>query len=406
LTRAADAVVVGGGVVGCAVAYYASLRGLRVVLIDAPKRGRATSASAGGLWPLGETFGMGCGVIFFKAKLERGELPSDTLGPPPLPASFFEFTCRSNDMFPTLAEELRETSGIDVELDRTSLLYLMYDEGDVAFAESLEANLPNDPSPLEWLTPRALAEAEPEITREVEGAVRVRGEDQVNPYRLADALRAAARARCATVVPHTEVTGIHTEGNRVVAVETADAVFPCETVVNAAGAWAGQIGRMVGLNVPVEPVRGQIICSETLPPMLHACLSTSSGYLTQKRHGEIIVGSTTEETGFDVRVTPAAMRDLSASAIRAVPALARATVKRVWAGVRPGTPDELPILGRVDGLEGYLNACGHFRTGILTSPLTGKLLSELLVGESPSVPIEPFLLSRFDQPESLGNSIG
>jgi hydrogen cyanide synthase HcnC len=395
VTRAVDTVVVGGGVIGCSVAYYAARRGLRVVLIDSPKRGRATSASAGGLWPAGESLGIGCGVIFFKAMLKGGEMPTGTLGPPPLPASFFEFAVRSNAMFPTLTEELRETAGMDVEFDRTSLLFLMYDSGDVAFAESLKASFPDNLSRMDWLTPQELAKAEPAITREVEGAVRLHEEDQVNPYRLADALRAAAQAHGATVVPHTEVSRIRTEGNRVVAVETSDEVFPCGTVVNAAGAWAGQIGRMVDLDIPVEPVRGQMICSETLPPMLNACVSTSDGYLAQKRHGEIIVGSTTEETGFDVSVTPAAMRDLSAGAIRAVPALARVNVKRVWAGLRPGTPDELPILGSVEGLEGYLNACGHFRTGIVTSPMTGKLLAELLAGDPTSLPIEPFLQCRF-----------
>jgi hydrogen cyanide synthase HcnC len=394
MTRSADTVIIGGGVIGCSVAYYAARRGMSVALIDSPKRGRATSASAGGLWPLGESLGMGCGVIFFKAMLEKGELPRETPGPQPLPASFLELAVQSNAMFPSLVEELGESTGIDIEFDRTSLLFLMYDEGDVTFAESLKTDLPNDR--MDWLTPAALANAEPAITPELEGAIRLSGEDQVNPYRLADALRDAARALGATVIPHTDVVGVRTEGSRVVAVETSDQVIPCGTVVNAAGAWAGQIGNMVGLEVPVAPVRGQMLCSETLPPMLNACISTSSGYLAQKRHGEIIVGSTTEETGFDVQVTPTAMRDLSAGAIRAVPAMAQATVKRVWAGVRPGTPDELPILGPVDELEGYLNACGHFRTGIVTSPLTGKLLSELLSGESTTLPIEPFLLSRFE----------
>src|SRR5205809_2838424 len=89
------------------------------------------------------------------------------------------------------------------------------------------------------------------------------------------------------------------------------------------------------------------------------------------------------------------MRTLSAGAVRAVPALERAAVKRVWAGLRPGTPDELPILGPVDGLDGYLNACGHFRTGILNAPLTGRIIAELAAGAAPGYQIEPFLLSRF-----------
>jgi hydrogen cyanide synthase HcnC len=157
---------------------------------------------------------------------------------------------------------------------------------------------------------------------------------------------------------------------------------------------------MACLDIPVRPIRGQIVGTETLPEMLSACLSTTDCYLAQKQHGEIIIGSTTEESGFDVDVTPTAVRTLAAGAVRAVPFLARAGVKRTWSGLRPATPDELPILGPVEGLSGYLNACGHFRTGILTSPLTGRLIAEMICGEPPSFPIEPFLLSRFAAAEN------
>src|SRR5487761_203746 len=108
MTRAPDIVVVGGGVIGCAVAYYAAKRGLQVTLVDQPKRGRATSASAGGLWPLGESIGLGCGVIFYKTQLAEGKISEGT-GPAQLPRTFLDFAIQSNAMFPSLAEELRET---------------------------------------------------------------------------------------------------------------------------------------------------------------------------------------------------------------------------------------------------------------------------------------------------------
>ena len=187
-------------------------------------------------------------------------------------------------------------------------------------------------------------------------------------------------------------------GTRVTGVEAGGRWIPCDVVVNAAGYWAGEVGAMAGLRVPVTPVRGQIVCTETLPETLTACVSTTDCYLAQKWHGEIIIGSTTEHAGFDVATTATATRGLAAGAIRAVPALARATVKRTWSGLRPGSPDELPILGPVDGLDGYLNACGHFRTGILNAPLTGRILAALAAGEGPGHPIDPFLLSRFRVP--------
>jgi hydrogen cyanide synthase HcnC len=395
MTRSPDVVVVGGGVIGCAVAYYVAKRGLKVTLIDRPKRGRATSASAGGLWPLGESVGLGCGVIFYKAMAGKSALPEGVHGPGQLPPSFLDFALRSNAMFPGLSEELRESSGIDIELERTSLLFLMYDEGDVAFAKPLWEHCPCGRDLTEWLEPEELAEAEPAVTTDVRAALRFHGDDQVNPYRLADAFRLGARTLGATILTHTEVTGIRVEAGRAVGVDTAAGHVACDVVVNAAGSWASEVGRLAGVEIPVRPVRGQILGTETLPRILSACLSTTDCYLAQKGNGEIIIGSTTEEVGFDVGTTPAALKTLSAGAIRALPFLKEVRVKRVWSGLRPGSPDELPILGPVEGLRGYFNACGHFRTGILTSPLTGRLLAELAAGDRPSFSIGPFLLSRF-----------
>lgn len=395
MTQATDVVVIGGGVIGCAVAYYTAKCGLSVTLVDQPKRGRATSASAGGLWPLGESVGLGCGVIFYKALAGMGTLPNGVHGLGQLPQSFLDFALRSNSMFPELAEELRQRSGMDIEFERTSLLFLMYDEADLAFAKPLWERCPCGRDLTEWLTPKELAKAEPAVTKEVQGALRFHGDDQVNPYRLADAFRTAARNLGATIATHTEVIGLQVSDGRVTAVETDSGPIPCRIAVNAAGAWAGEIGQMAGVTIPVRPVRGQIIGTETLPKMISACLSTTDCYLAQKGHGEIIIGSTTEEVGFDVGTKPEAMKTLAAGAVRAMPVLRNVRVKRVWSGLRPGSPDELPILGPVSGLDGYLNACGHFRTGILNAPLTGLLIGEMASGDKPSFPVEPFLLSRF-----------
>ncbi len=400
MNHAADVVVVGGGVIGTAVAYYAARQGLRVTLVDLPRQGRATSASAGGLWSLGESVGLGCGVIFHKARLAKGIAHEGTHAPPQMPKSFLNIAMASNAMFPQLSDDLRDLSGMDIEYDRNSLLFLMYDDGDETFARQLWKDCPCGKSLSEWVTPEELARAEPALTRETRGALRFNGDDQVNPYRLADAFREAARALGAAVLTHTEVTGLRVEGGRVTAVETSAGTLPCALVVNAAGAWAAEIGRMAGIVIPVHPVRGQIVGTETLPKLLHASVSTTECYLAQKHHGEIIIGSTTEDVGFDTGITSAAIRTLTAGAIRAVPMLERVGVKRVWSGLRPGSPDELPILGPVDSLGGYMNACGHFRTGILNAPLTGLVLSELATGKPVSFPIEPFLLSRLNGSES------
>ncbi len=392
--QSADVVIAGGGIIGAAVAYYASRKGLRVTLIDKPKSGRATSASAGGLWPVGESVGLGCGVIFHRSLAKKMPTAGGMHGPSSLPSCFFDFALRSNAMFPTLVEELRESADVDVEWEQGSLLYVLLDEADLRFARAVREYGPASDR-TQWLTPEELSRDEPAVTRDVLGALVFLGDDQINPYKLADAFIEAAKSHGATVISHTEVTGVRIESRRVVKVEVSGDSIACGTFVNAAGAWAAQVGRMAGIELPIQPVRGQILGTETLPRMLSASLSTSDCYLLQKGHGEVIVGSTTEEVGFDAGVTPAAMKTLAAGAVRAVPSLAKAQVKRAWSGLRPATPDQLPILGPVQGVEGYLNACGHFRTGILNAPLTGQILAEMAAGESPSVTIEPFLLSRF-----------
>ncbi|AWE93286.1 FAD dependent oxidoreductase family protein [Pseudomonas paraeruginosa] len=173
----------------------------------------------------------------------------------------------------------------------------------------------------------------------------------------------------------------------------------CQTLINAAGAWAAELSEMAsGRRIPVKPVKGQIVLTERMPRLLNGCLTTSDCYMAQKDNGEILIGSTTEDKGFDVSNTFPEIAGLVQGAVRCVPQLQEVNLKRTWAGLRPGSPDELPILGPVAEVEGYLNACGHFRTGILTSAITGVLLDRLVHGEQLPLDLTPFLAARF-QPE-------
>ena len=162
----------------------------------------------------------------------------------------------------------------------------------------------------------------------------------------------------------------------------------------------GSVGRTIGgicrIEAAVIPVRGQIVLTNALPHILTACLSTSGCYLVQKSHGEILIGTTTEKVGFDVSVTTEAITSLCRAAVRAVPMLRSVGVKRIFSGLRPGTPDELPILGPVDGITGYLNATGGFRTGIVASPLTARVVAQCVVGEQPETCLNSYLADRFE----------
>ncbi len=179
-------------------------------------------------------------------------------------------------------------------------------------------------------------------------------------------------------------------------VVTDAGTLSCNTMINAAGAWAAELSKMAtGVSIPVTPVKGQIILSERLPKILKGCVSTTDCYIAQKDNGEVLIGSTTEEKGFDTTNTLPEIKELANGAMRCIPELKQMNIKRCWAGLRPGTPDELPILGKMDGVEGYINACGHFRTGILTSAITGKLINDLYRGLSLDIDITPFEYVRF-----------
>jgi glycine/D-amino acid oxidase-like deaminating enzyme len=390
MSQVPDVIVVGGGVIGCAVAYELARRSVRVLLLDKSLSGRATSASAGGLWPVGEAVGLGCGVIYHASRADTG-----AGDPEPLPAAFREFLTASNARFPPLAGELRERSGVDIEYAAgAGLLFVSTSEAERAFvARVARSLLPG--TRLEVLSAEEVARVEPRLSRDVRGGALLPDEHQVNPMLLAEAFKRAAVRLGATFQPDTQVSALRRRGDRVVGVAVGDEFLPCHTVVNAAGAWAGRLAATASLELPVVPVRGQIVLTEALPHTLNVCLSTSSCYMAQKVHGEVLIGSTTENAGFDTGVTPEAIRALCRGAVRAVPLLRHVGVKRTWAGLRPGTPDELPILGPAAGLTGYVNAAGGFRTGIVAAPLTGQVVAQLVSGEMPACPIGPFAVDRF-----------
>jgi hydrogen cyanide synthase HcnC len=395
-----DVIVAGCGVIGAAVAFSLAKRGRSVLIIDHARPGRATSASAGGLWPIGESIGLGCGVIFHAQDIANGHATSTAL-----PPAFRRFLVESNARFEALSAELLALGGVDIEYAKgNGLMFLIFNEAERRFLTALNAVLEPHERP-SLLSPEEARAMEPAVSGEILGGAVIPGEYQVNPMLVAEAFKRAAIALGAVFRPGEPIVRLLHRGTRVTGVATSQGEYTAGAVVNATGSWAGQLAGTVGLDLPVYPVRGQIVLTETLPRVLNSCLSTSDCYITQKLHGEVLIGSTTETVGFDVSVTEDAVRSLSRGVVRALPGLARVRVKRLWAGLRPGTPDELPILGPVAGLDGYFNAAGAFRTGIVASPLTGELVAQAILGEQPSVPLEPFLWERFRRNSCAGQAL-
>lgn len=406
-----DVVIAGGGVIGCGIAYKLSRdKNLSVALIDKKKPGNASRASAGGLWPVAEAVGTGCEVIIFRAYCERmARDPSATSlpkWPHSQPGFFIDFNLRSTAMYPQLAEELRQEHGLDFKLLASGLKFLAFDEYDRRFADHLMESHPRLRRYMRWLDADALHRDEPSVSRSTVGAVEFTSDDHVNPFLLLECYREAARRNGVTILAETEVTGVVMSGDRVTGARTPDGELGCELLINAAGSWASDITRMVfDRPIPVMPVKGQVVLTEKLPPIMRSSLSTPDCYIVQKDNGELFIGATFEDKGYDTTITEPEIRALCAGAVRCLPMLRSVNIKRTWAGLRPGTPDDLPILGPVRGVTGYLNACGHGRLGVTSAAITSEIIDALVHDRPSPVDITPYLLDRYDRKEAWEHSM-
>jgi glycine oxidase len=350
--RGADVAVVGGGVIGAACAWSLARRGASVVLLERDAVGaHASGAAAGMLAPIAESWGAG---PIFAAGLESLRLLEADAG------------------------ELRALSGIDPELVRSGVLRVATEpEADAlrGHARALE------PAGCAWLDAHELRKLEPGIAERFVGALHSPREGHVDPARLTRAYAGAAQRRGARIETGVEVTGLLCEGARVIGVRTAAGDVPAHDTILCTGAWAGRAGDWLGVSVPVSPVKGQMLALDAAGRRGGPILWSDAVYLVPRLDGELRVGATVERAGFDARPTAEGAAALLGGALALVPELRAATLLRVWAGLRPGSPDELPLIGAAPGVAGAWLAAGHYRNGILLAALTGAALAaEILDG--------------------------
>ena len=256
-------------------------------------------------------------------------------------------------------------------------------------------------------------EMEPHVAPDVAGGAYFAEDAQLNPLLATRALAWGAQEHGAEIRTFAEVTGIELtgDGGAVAAVETTAGRIPTKAVVNAAGAWSGQIGKMVGMEIPVVPRKGHLVVTEPVPDNVVNCkLILAAGYMDslkegadvavaanvqQARNGNLVLGSSRQFVGFDRAVEPEVISMMLARCVRFFPILEGIHAIRTWAGLRPYSPDLLPIIGGVEGLEGFYVASGHEGIGITQGPITGKLISELVTGEAPEIRLDELAPSRF-----------
>jgi glycine oxidase len=305
-----------------------------------------------------------------------------------------DLALRARDHVVGLAPALEEETGIRVELSERGILEIALDEEEELRADERRRWQRARGLAVERLTARELREAEPNLAGSVRGGLFFPRDRSVDNVRLTRALASSAVARGATLVSGRPVTGLLLSGEGAVAGVRAGAeTFEAPVVINAAGAWAGLLAGDVRPPA-VEPVRGQIVAFELAPPLLRHVVCSSRGYLVPRADGRLLAGSTMERAGFDKSVTAAGLRAVLEVALEIAPALGDVRVADAWAGLRPGTPDGLPIIGPGQA-PGLIHAAGLLRNGILLGPLVGELAAALARGERPEVDLAPFDPARF-----------
>jgi glycine oxidase len=353
-------VIVGAGVIGLACAWRAAQAGLSVRVLERSEPGSgASGVAAGMLAPVGEA--------------TWGE------------EALLDAALSSHAMWPEFAAALSEAGGADTSLLRSGALHVALDADEAAELRRRFELMRSLGLDAEWLTGRECRGLEPGLGPSAYAGALAPHEAGVDPIAIVAALRRACERAGAEVISGAEVVERIADGDAIRGVVTADGEsHPAETTVLAAGAWSGGAEWLPdAARPPVRPVKGQIVTLRGEPgqPVAGRIVVSERVYLVPRADGRLIAGATVEEMGFDTRITAGGVYELLREAYRALPEIAELELERAVAGLRPGTPDNAPIVG-LGEMDGLVLATGHFRNGILLAPLTAAGLVGLLRGEA------------------------
>ena len=385
--KSADVVIIGGGIIGAAIAYFLSCRKVNVILLE--KSGIASGSS-----------GACDGAVAMQTKKPGLHLK--------LALESQALLRRIQDQLPVPAEY--EKSGglivMETEDEKTAMTQFV----DAQRQAGLDVEL------LDHKQLRALA---PPLSNHLIGAAYSPRDGKINPIALTLGFAMGAKQRGAEILTGTAVLDIAVEGRQISAVVTAAGRIETRTVVNATGVYASEIGRMLGIEIPIKPRRGQLLVTEARPDLLKPWLG-SANYIAAKfnpqlakegaggvsidqtQNGNLLLGSTREFVGYDRRTTAAGLKQIASRALRILPDLKHTHIIRAFAGLRPYTPDGLPILGKVEKIKGFIMAAGHEGDGIALSAVTGKLISELVLEGKADAAMDSLNLKRFSTGTTRG----
>lgn len=379
-------VIIGGGVIGTSIAYHLAKQEARVTLIE--KKDLASGSS-----------GACDGLVFMQSKK---------------PGIHLSLAMESLKRFEALQKELPG----DIEFKKTGGLVIIETCAEYLAMEKYVKEQQAIGLDVQLLdTPQTL-EREPLLSSSIIGSTFSPLDAKVNPINLTLGFALAAKRNHAKIMTGVTVQGILTSNNRVTGVATTKGNIKADIVVNAAGAMANLISQMVDINQPIKPRRGQIIVTHAGQSILKHCLISASYIaakynpaladksgqgisMEQTDNGNLLLGSTREFVGFNRSNTLSGIRRIIKQTASILPALEKFQVIRTFAGLRPFTPDGLPLLGPVKSLDGFIMAAGHEGDGIALSPITGDLMAQMLLDKKPDICLDPFSPDRFEDKESI-----
>lgn len=365
MRRSFDVVVIGGGIIGTAVTYYLARQGIDVVLVEKNSIASGTSSACDG-------------CIFLQSKK---------------PGPHLELAIESAQLYEELSDEL----DADIEYERCGGMIVVETERQMPDMKNFVNRQRDYGLNVKFLNTEEALRMEPNLSPEICGTTYYKMDAHVNPMQVLFSYSSAAKRYGAEILTNTKVTGLVVSKNSVISVKTNRGKIATEVVVNAAGIHAPEVAEMVGINLAIKPRRGQILVTEAMWPMIKhvmlcACYITAKfsanskeadlgvgSVIEQTRNGNILIGSTREFVGPDQRVSLDGIREVARHAQNIMPVLGKLHLIRTFAGLRPYTPDGMPILGKPDNApEGFIVAAGHEGDGIALAPITGKRIAEII----------------------------